>query len=79
MIYDAHIVNILMQFYLDKDFMKVYHGRWDTWLVTKNYMDEYLYLMMKTDSQLANILKQAQTKANEIKDTPLAKALREDE
>lgn len=75
---DSHLINTLINFYLDKNHINVYHGRWDTWLITKNLMQEYLYLMMKTDLQLANILRQAYTQAGEIKNSPLGKAMNED-
>lgn len=77
--YHSHVINVLIQFFLDKDAMRVYHMRWDTWLITKSYMSEYFYLMMKTDFQIANILREAREKSLEIKSSPLAKALSEEE
>lgn len=41
-------------------------------------MNEYFYLMMKTDLQLANILREAFNNAELITTSPLAKALSED-
>lgn len=76
--YDSHVIGTLIQFYLDKNHIRLYHGRWDTWLIVHNHMDEYFYMMMKTDFQVANILKQARDRAIEIKESPLGKALEED-
>jgi hypothetical protein len=78
MLYDDHISNVLIPFYLDSKRMSVYHGRWDTWLITQNLMDEYFYMMMKTDHQVATILNRAHQKARELESSPLAKALKED-
>lgn len=59
--------------------MKVYHGRWDTWLISNNQMSEYFYLMLKTDLQLERLLSQARTQANLIKTSPLAGVMKEDD
>lgn len=77
MIYDSHIVSVLTQFYLDKDNIDVYHGRWDTYLASKNLWDEYFYLMYKTDEQVNSLLTQACENAKDIANSPLAKAMRE--
>jgi hypothetical protein len=57
--------------------MTVYHGRWDTWLISKNKMDEYFYLMTKNDSAVKYIIAQAKRNAELIKNAPLTKALDE--
>lgn len=40
-------------------------------------MDEYFYLMMKTDAQLTRILEKAREQADQIRTSPLAKAMDE--
>lgn len=69
------IINILTQFYLDKDWMKIYHGRWDTWLVFNQHMNEYFILMMKTDDQIKVMTDYAKREAEKIAKSPLTKAL----
>lgn len=55
--------------------MTVYHGRWDTWLITKGLMDEYFYLMMKSDQSVSKLLETAKNNAAKIENSPLKKVL----
>lgn len=76
-IYREAVITLLTQFYLDKDAMSVYHGRWDTWLVGNNKMEEFMWLMMKTDDQMNYVIESAKERAKMIMNSPLAKALKE--
>lgn len=75
--YDSHVISILTLYYLDKSNNRLYHGRWDTWLISKNYMDEYFYLMLKTDNQLRRLLDKAMEEAQILEISPLHKAMKE--
>lgn len=41
-------------------------------------MDEYFYMIMKSDEDVANIINKAKAQATEIRNSPLHKALEED-
>lgn len=75
--YDQHVVNTLTHFYLDPNKKLLYSDRWDTWLIAKDYMNEYFYLMLKPDIQLNIILTRAYNQAKVLQSSPLAKALEE--
>lgn len=75
---DQKVITVLTLFYIDSATISQYHGRWDTWLIAKGHMDEYFYMMMKNDMQVANILREAWVNAKNINASPLGKVMRED-
>lgn len=75
--YDNHVISVLTSFYLDINCNKVYHGRWDVWLLGKQYTDEYFYLLMKSDEQIAVMTDKAQKEAEKIKKSKLSQAMDE--
>lgn len=68
----------LMEFYLDKNWMTMYHGRYDVWLIQKNLMSEYFYLMLKSDRQVKEVTDKAKQLAESIRNSPLTKVLNEE-
>jgi hypothetical protein len=76
--YDSHVISVLMQFYVDNQSVMNYNGRWDTWLIAKNLMDEYFYMMLKSDMHVNHLLNLAKTGATQIYSSPLKNALKEE-
>jgi len=70
-----HLHNTLVLCYLAPNIQSIYAGRWDVWLIQNGYMEEFMHLTLKTDEQLKSILERAKTRAIEIKNSPLHKAL----
>jgi len=72
---DAHLVNILYKYYLDREPDLLYY-RWETYLLTKNYVREYVAMTYKSNDQQQRILAAAEKKAKKVTDSQLYKAMR---
>lgn len=67
--------DILVRYYLDPKHITVYSGRWDVWLVQHQHWPIYNRLLLMTDTQLNRVLNNAQEEAENIRNSPLWKAL----
>ena len=79
MLLKNHMLDLLVKFYSDPNCYKTYHGRWDTWLMVKGYTHEYMFMMFKTDEQIKQMISEAKKQVAEIKESPLGKAMTEEE
>lgn len=55
---------------------KLYYVRWDTYLVSNDYIDEYLTMAYKTEDQKNKIIDHARKKADSILNSKLYKAMK---
>lgn len=64
-----------MECYLSDTINTIYNKRWDVWLIQNGYQLHYACLVVKGTEELNKLLYEAQTRAHQIKNSPLAKAM----